>query len=59
MILRVPPAARQAVAVAKLGVVVLGTFALCWLPFLGSPADALAVLRRVFPVERHLFEDKV
>ena len=23
----------------------LGTFALCWLPFLGSSADALAVLR--------------
>ena len=45
--------------VAKLGLVVVGTFALCWLPFLTSPADALAVLTRVFPVERHLYEDKV
>ena len=48
-------------AVVQLGVVVLllATFAACWAPFLGSPADAMAVLRRVFPVERHLYEDKV
>jgi len=51
--------AGKALAVAQLGAVVMGTFALCWAPFLGSAADALAVLRRVFPVERHLYEDKV
>lgn len=61
----------QLAHVARLGVVVLLTFGLCWLPWLlplpstsSSPGDArgagaLAVLRRVFPVERHLYEDKV
>lgn len=42
-----------------LGSVVIVTFAACWAPFLGSPDDALAVLRRLFPVARGLFEDKV
>ena len=54
---------RRAVAacasVAKLGVVVICTFGLCWLPFLGSASDAAAVLRRLFPVGRQLYEDKV
>lgn len=45
--------------IARLGVAVVGTFILCWYPFLTSTADALAVVRRVFPVERHLYEDKV
>ncbi len=35
------------------------TFALCWAPFLTSVSDAAAVLRRVFPVSRSLYEDKV
>ena len=46
-------------SVVKLGVVVIFTFGLCWLPFLGSAADAVAVLRRLFPVGRQLYEDKV
>jgi alpha-1,3-glucosyltransferase len=50
-------------AVARLGAAVLLTFAACWAPLLRpastAPEAALAVLRRVFPVERHLYEDKV
>uniref|UniRef100_G3NV34 Alpha-1,3-glucosyltransferase n=1 Tax=Gasterosteus aculeatus aculeatus TaxID=481459 RepID=G3NV34_GASAC len=38
---------------------VLGTFALCWLPFLSDPDHAMQVVRRIFPVARGLFEDKV
>uniref|UniRef100_A0A8C7ZSB4 Alpha-1,3-glucosyltransferase n=1 Tax=Oryzias sinensis TaxID=183150 RepID=A0A8C7ZSB4_9TELE len=38
---------------------VVVTFALCWLPFLSDPVQALQVVRRIFPVARGLFEDKV
>ncbi|XP_054458778.1 dolichyl pyrophosphate Man9GlcNAc2 alpha-1,3-glucosyltransferase isoform X2 [Anoplopoma fimbria] len=38
---------------------VLVTFALCWLPFLSDPEQAMQVVRRIFPVARGLFEDKV
>ena len=53
--------AAQLGHVLKLGAVVVGTFALCWLPFLlsGDLAHAKAVHVRIFPVERHLYEDKV
>ncbi|VDO82350.1 unnamed protein product [Heligmosomoides polygyrus] len=41
-------------------VVVLVTFALLWLPFIaGGPQSVLAVLGRVFPFYRGLYEDKV
>ncbi|KAM6962595.1 dolichyl pyrophosphate Man9GlcNAc2 alpha-1,3-glucosyltransferase [Aplochiton taeniatus] len=43
----------------KIGLTVLATFALCWLPFLFDPDQALQVVRRIFPVARGLFEDKV
>nr|XP_061791260.1 dolichyl pyrophosphate Man9GlcNAc2 alpha-1,3-glucosyltransferase-like [Nerophis lumbriciformis] len=43
----------------KVAVTVLVTFALCWLPFLSDPAQTLQVFRRIFPVARGLFEDKV
>lgn len=43
----------------RVGVTVLLTLALCWLPFLSDPSQALQVLRRIFPVARGLFEDKV
>ena len=49
----------RALTVLRLGSVVIATFAVCWAPFLRHPSDAIAVLRRVFPVERHLYEDKV
>ncbi|XP_077441227.1 dolichyl pyrophosphate Man9GlcNAc2 alpha-1,3-glucosyltransferase [Vanacampus margaritifer] len=43
----------------KVAATVLVTFALCWFPFLSDRAQTLQVLRRVFPVARGLFEDKV
>uniref|UniRef100_A0A8C6WMY3 Alpha-1,3-glucosyltransferase n=1 Tax=Neogobius melanostomus TaxID=47308 RepID=A0A8C6WMY3_9GOBI len=43
----------------RIGVTVLLTLALCWLPFLSDPSQASQVLRRIFPVARGLFEDKV
>ncbi|CAK6978385.1 dolichyl pyrophosphate Man9GlcNAc2 alpha-1%2C3-glucosyltransferase [Scomber scombrus] len=43
----------------KIAATVLVTFALCWLPFLSDPSQALQVVRRIFPVARGLFEDKV
>lgn len=45
--------------VAAKGVVVLGVFAALWWPWLGSMADALQVVHRIFPVARGVFEDKV
>ncbi|TYZ65358.1 hypothetical protein PybrP1_012682 [[Pythium] brassicae (nom. inval.)] len=50
----------------KLGVAVVGTFALLWLPFCLRPFEGetcvtsvLQVLHRIFPFARGLFEDKV
>ncbi|XP_038049642.1 dolichyl pyrophosphate Man9GlcNAc2 alpha-1,3-glucosyltransferase-like [Patiria miniata] len=43
----------------QIGVVVIATFALCWLPFLTDVEVSLQVLRRLFPFDRGLFEDKV
>ncbi|CAN8004353.1 unnamed protein product [Ixodes hexagonus] len=39
--------------------VVCATFAVCWLPYLHSAELWLQVLRRLFPLDRGLFEDKV
>ncbi|XP_029003391.1 dolichyl pyrophosphate Man9GlcNAc2 alpha-1,3-glucosyltransferase [Betta splendens] len=50
---------RGFVLLARIAVTVLVTFALCWLPFLSDPDRALQVVRRIFPVARGLFEDKV
>uniref|UniRef100_A0A2M4DKG8 Alpha-1,3-glucosyltransferase n=1 Tax=Anopheles darlingi TaxID=43151 RepID=A0A2M4DKG8_ANODA len=44
---------------AVLGATVLGTFALVWLPWLGSLEDVGQLVHRIFPVSRGLFEDKV
>ncbi|KAJ3057026.1 Glucosyltransferase-like protein [Rhizophlyctis rosea] len=43
----------------KLGAAVVVTFAISLLPFLGSLDDVVQIFRRVFPVERGLYEDKV
>nr|XP_006634979.1 PREDICTED: dolichyl pyrophosphate Man9GlcNAc2 alpha-1,3-glucosyltransferase isoform X1 [Lepisosteus oculatus] len=43
----------------KIAVTVIGSFALCWLPFLSDSQQIFQVLRRLFPVDRGLFEDKV
>ncbi|XP_028404504.1 dolichyl pyrophosphate Man9GlcNAc2 alpha-1,3-glucosyltransferase-like [Dendronephthya gigantea] len=42
-----------------LGITVIGTFVLCWLPFLRSFSLAVQVLHRLFPFARGLYEDKV
>lgn len=46
-------------SIAKLGIVVIVTFILCWLPFLTGLPVILQVLHRLFPFARGLFEDKV
>ncbi|KAJ2002189.1 Glucosyltransferase-like protein [Coemansia thaxteri] len=43
----------------KLGLVVIGTFGIMLLPWMGSSAQLHQILIRVFPVARGLYEDKV
>ncbi|EDW88812.1 probable dolichyl pyrophosphate Man9GlcNAc2 alpha-1,3-glucosyltransferase [Drosophila yakuba] len=45
--------------ISRIAAVVLTTFAILWLPWLGSVQAALQVLHRLFPVARGVFEDKV
>ncbi|KAG2705265.1 hypothetical protein I3760_05G044000 [Carya illinoinensis] len=45
--------------VFKLGLVVLGTFALVWWPYVHSMESFLRVLRRLAPFERGIYEDYV
>lgn len=45
--------------VVYLGLAVIGTFVICWSPFLGSWTLTQQVLRRLFPFNRGLYEDKV
>uniref|UniRef100_A0A0D9VTL4 Alpha-1,3-glucosyltransferase n=1 Tax=Leersia perrieri TaxID=77586 RepID=A0A0D9VTL4_9ORYZ len=47
------------VEVMKLGLVVLGTFALVWWPFLHSYEAAMQVISRLAPFERGIYEDYV
>ncbi|XP_027925056.1 probable dolichyl pyrophosphate Man9GlcNAc2 alpha-1,3-glucosyltransferase isoform X1 [Vigna unguiculata] len=47
------------VEVLKLGLVVLGTFAAVWWPYLYSTQSVLEVLSRLAPFERGIFEDYV
>lgn len=47
------------IKLTKLATAVLVTFGLIWAPFLTKPDDVLQVLRRLFPVARGVFEDKV
>ncbi|XP_049630389.1 dolichyl pyrophosphate Man9GlcNAc2 alpha-1,3-glucosyltransferase [Suncus etruscus] len=47
------------VLLIKLVCTVVGSFILCWLPFFMEKDQSLQVLRRLFPVDRGLFEDKV
>ncbi|KAL3220336.1 hypothetical protein MRX96_029904 [Rhipicephalus microplus] len=42
-----------------LALAVTSTFGACWAPYLGSPDRALQVVKRLFPLDRGLFEDKV
>ncbi|XP_053104118.1 dolichyl pyrophosphate Man9GlcNAc2 alpha-1,3-glucosyltransferase isoform X2 [Hemicordylus capensis] len=43
----------------KLGFTVVVSFALCWFPFCTELEQISQVFRRLFPVDRGLFEDKV
>uniref|UniRef100_A0A673UXN8 Alpha-1,3-glucosyltransferase n=1 Tax=Suricata suricatta TaxID=37032 RepID=A0A673UXN8_SURSU len=47
------------VLLIKLACTVVASFILCWLPFCTETEQTLQVLRRLFPVDRGLFEDKV
>ncbi|CAD7705072.1 unnamed protein product [Ostreobium quekettii] len=49
----------KVVAVSKCGLAVLGTFLVCWLPFMMRPGGTQQLLRRLFPIERGVFEDYV
>ncbi|KAH8244129.1 hypothetical protein KR026_000123 [Drosophila bipectinata] len=44
---------------SRIAAIVLTTFAVLWSPWLGSSKAALAVVQRLFPVARGVFEDKV
>ena len=57
--LRLPTWRSSATKVSALGAAVVLTFALAWLPFLGDRDLALAVLRRLVPIRRGVFEDYV
>jgi alpha-1,3-glucosyltransferase len=50
---------RGILRLAGLGAVVFGTFAVLWLPWLGSLSSFLQVVHRIFPIYRGIFEDKV
>ncbi|KAI1892111.1 hypothetical protein AGOR_G00150600 [Albula goreensis] len=47
------------ILLVKISVTVVVSFAVCWLPFLSDPQQSLQVVRRLFPVARGLYEDKV
>ncbi|KAE8293939.1 Dolichyl pyrophosphate Man9GlcNAc2 alpha-1,3-glucosyltransferase [Larimichthys crocea] len=57
--IKLGPMGRGFFLLVRIAATVLVTFALCWLPFLSDPSQALQVVRRIFPVARGLFEDKV
>ncbi|KAL0056130.1 hypothetical protein WJX82_008001 [Trebouxia sp. C0006] len=57
--LQKPSMTQQVLGVAKLGLVVVATFAVCWAPFLATPGGALQMLNRLVPVKRGLYEDYV
>ena len=54
-----PGLVGKLVALVKLGLTVILTFTLTWIPCLKTPSDLIMVLQRIFPVKRGLFEDYV
>ncbi|XP_068948955.1 dolichyl pyrophosphate Man9GlcNAc2 alpha-1,3-glucosyltransferase-like [Petaurus breviceps papuanus] len=50
---------RGLLLLLKLVTTVVAAFAVCWLPFITQVEQTMQVLRRLFPVGRGLFEDKV
>ncbi|XP_075792267.1 dolichyl pyrophosphate Man9GlcNAc2 alpha-1,3-glucosyltransferase [Pelodiscus sinensis] len=47
------------VLLVKIAFTVVASFVICWLPFCTEVEQILQVLRRLFPIDRGLFEDKV
>uniref|UniRef100_U3J5H8 Alpha-1,3-glucosyltransferase n=1 Tax=Anas platyrhynchos platyrhynchos TaxID=8840 RepID=U3J5H8_ANAPP len=47
------------VLLTKIAGTVVVSFAVCWLPFCTDVEQMMQVLRRLFPIDRGLFEDKV
>jgi len=55
-----PSIFRKMLKLIVIGIAVIGTFCLIWLPFiLAGPDTCLQVVRRVFPIDRGVYEDKV
>eukprot|EP00775_Hariotina_reticulata_P013468 gene13468-13594_t len=55
--LQQPTHTAKVMAVGRLGVTVIVTFAICWSPWLYQLESAAEVARRIFPVKRGLYED--
>ena len=53
------PTVCRILLLCKLGIVVIGTFALLLSPFLSSSPQLFQIIHRVFPVARGIYEDKV
>jgi alpha-1,3-glucosyltransferase len=54
------PRSSAVFKIAQLGIVVIATFVICWLPFIMAGQESvLQVLHRLFPFARGVFEDKV
>lgn len=53
------PFRLRIIKIFELGAVVILTSALCWLPFLTDMESSAQVLKRLFPLDRGLYEDKV
>eukprot|EP00889_Picochlorum_renovo_P008635 jgi/Picre1/35665/NNA_003126.t1 len=49
----------KATMLARLGAVVVISFIICWMPFIGSMEMLQQVIKRIFPLQRGLFEDYV
>ncbi|XP_053549643.1 dolichyl pyrophosphate Man9GlcNAc2 alpha-1,3-glucosyltransferase [Bombina bombina] len=52
-------AGRGLMLLFKIGFTVIASFVVCWIPFLTDAEQIFQVLKRLFPVGRGLFEDKV
>lgn len=50
---------QKLLALVRLGITVILTFTLTWIPCLHTFPDLILVLQRIFPVKRGLFEDYV
>lgn len=57
--LRRKPLWKGILAIMLIGLIVISTFAVVFLPYLTSVADITQVINRIFPIDRGVFEDKV